>query len=375
MQATLNALTGFIGPKSGYLVQAFIVVFGSLLLDYIQRRILKRLHQRALKTENLWDDALMIAIPQPLSVVIWSAGIALAADIIRSTTGAVLLEAAEPIRDTLIIAAIAWFFVRFIKNAEKAFLTDEKTAEKTDLDPTTVDAISKLLRVSVFITAALVVLQTLGYSISGVLAFGGIGGIAVGFAAKDLLANFFGGLTIYLDRPFAVGDWVRSPDREIEGTVESIGWRLTRIRTFDKRPLYVPNSTFTTIAVENPSRMQNRRIYETVGIRYEDGPKMQAIVDKVKDMLTQHKEIDTSRTLIVNFNAFAPSSLDFFVYTYTKTTNWVRFHEIKQDVLLKIMQIIENEGAEIAFPTSTLHLPQLSEKELLEKLKGENADR
>ena len=237
------------------------------------------------------------------------------------------------------------------------------------MDKTTVDAISKLLRVSVFITASLVVLQTLGYSISGVLAFGGIGGIAVGFAAKDLLANFFGGLTIYLDRPFAVGDWVRSPDREIEGTVEDIGWRLTCIRTFDKRPLYVPNSIFTTIAVENPSRMQNRRIYETVGIRYDDSAKMGTIVEKVKNMLLNHKEIDTTKTMIVNFNAFAPSSLDFFVYTYTKTTNWVRFHEIKQDVMLKIMEIVENEGAEIAFPTSTVHLPQFSEKELLQKLK------
>ena len=117
------------------------------------------------------------------------------------------------------------------------------------------DAMAKLLRLSVIITAGLVVLQTLGFSISGVLAFGGVGGIAVGFAARDLLANFFGGLMIYLDRPFSVGDWVRSPDRNIEGTVERIGWRLTVIRTFDKRPLYVPNSVFANIAVENPSRM------------------------------------------------------------------------------------------------------------------------
>jgi len=85
-----------------------------------------------------------------------------------------------------------------------------------------------LLRASIVITAALVILQNLGFSISGVLAFGGVGGIAVGFAAKDLLANFFGGLTVYMDRPFVVGDWVRSPDKNIEGTVEHIGWRLTR---------------------------------------------------------------------------------------------------------------------------------------------------
>jgi MscS family membrane protein len=218
--------------------------------------------------------------------------------------------------------------------------------------------LGKLLRLSVIITAVLVAMQTFGYSISGVLAFGGIGGIAVGFAAKDLLANFFGGLMIYLDRPFAVGDWIRSPDKSIEGTVEHIGWRLSRIRTFDKRPLYVPNAIFTQIAVENPSRMLNRRIYETIGIRYDDAGKMATIVERVKSMLKAHPAIDTEQTLIVNFNGFASSSLDFFVYSFTKTTNWVEFHEVKQDILLKILTIIEEQGAECAFPTSTLHLPE-----------------
>ena len=207
------------------------------------------------------------------------------------------------------------------------------------------------------ITAALVALQTLGISIAGVLAFGGIGGIAVGFAAKDLLANFFGGMMIYLDRPFVVGDWIRSPDKEIEGTVEAIGWRLTRIRTFDARPLYVPNAVFSTISVQNPSRRTHRRIYEVIGIRYEDADKMSEVVATVKKMLTEHPEIDTSRTMIVNFNSFAPSSLDFFIYTFTKTTNWVAYHGIKEDVLLKVFAIIRELGAEIAFPTSTLHLP------------------
>jgi MscS family membrane protein len=203
-----------------------------------------------------------------------------------------------------------------------------------------------------------VILQTLGFSISGVLAFGGIGGLAVGFAAKDLLSNFLGALFIFLDRPFAVGDWVRSPDREIEGTVEEIGWRLTRIRTFDKRPLYVPNGLFTTMAVENPSRMSHRRIKETIGIRYGDVGKMQAVTAAVREMLVAHPDIDESQTLMVNFNAFAPSSLDFFIYTFTHTTVWTDFHRIKQDVLLKITEIIAAHGAEIAFPTSTVHVPE-----------------
>ena len=200
-------------------------------------------------------------------------------------------------------------------------------------------------------------LETLGFSLSGVLAFGGIGGLAIVFAAKDLLANFFGGLMIYLDRPFAVGDWVRSPDREIEGIVEKIGWRLTVIRCFDSRPRYIPNSVFTHITLENPSRMVNREIWETIGIRYDDASKMGNIVRDVKTMLQSHPDIDTSKFLMVAFNTFAPSSLDFFLYCLTKTPKWVEFHTVKQKVLLKILDIIHACGAEVALPTSTVHVP------------------
>ena len=114
---------------------------------------------------------------------------------------------------------------------------------------------------------------------------------------------------------------------------------------------------FSKITVENPYRMQNRRIKETIGVRYDDANKMGTITELVKKMLLNHPEIDTEKTLMVNFNTFAPSSMDFFIYTFTKTTDWIRYHEIKQDVLLKILAIIEKQGAEYAFPTSTILLP------------------
>ena len=139
--------------------------------------------------------------------------------------------------------------------------------------------------------------------------------------------------------------------------MEDIGWRLTRIRTFDSRPLYVPNSAFTSIAVENPSRMQHRRIYETIGIRYDDAAEMRAIVDDVTEMLNSHPEIQTDRTLMVNFTAFSASSMDFYVYCFTRTAVWGEFERIKQDVLLKILDIVEKRGAEVAFPTTTVHVP------------------
>ena len=338
-----------------WVTQVFVVVFATLVLNYIVRRVLRKLAARLEATANPWDDAVVTAARRPLGVLVWVLGLTLAIDIIQREAAAAIFEAVDPIREVAVIGIIAWFLVRLIKQVEANLLAIKlRTGEP--FDRTTMDAIAKLLRVSVLITAALVMLQTLGFSVSGVLAFGGIGGIAVGFAAKDLLANFFGGLMIYLDRPFAVGDWIRSPDREIEGTVEEIGWRLTRIRTFDKRPLYVPNSTFTTVVVENPSRMHNRRIYEVIGVRYDDAGKLESIVQDVNALITSHPDIASEKTVIVNFDKFAPSSLDFFVYCFTKTTRWVEYHAIKQRVLLQILDIIESHGAEVAFPTSTVHL-------------------
>lgn len=346
-----------------WIVQVFLIIFSSLALSLISKRMLQKVIDRLQRTDTPWDDLVISSALKPVVWLIWLLGFTFAADIVYRVSDVAIFEVIDPVRDVGVIVILTLFLLNLVKGTQQILKTYEDASGDKDFDEHTVDAISKLIRISIFITCALVMLQTLGFSVSGVLAFGGIGGIAIGFAAKDLLSNFFGGLMIYLDRPFKIGDWIRSNDRDIEGTVEHIGWRLTRIRTFDKRPLYVPNSVFATIAVENPSRMTNRRIYETIGIRYEDAGKMEGIVDAVKQMLKDHPEIDTNATMIVNFVKFSASSIDFFVYTFTKTTDWVRFHEIKQDVLLKIVDIIEKRGAEIAFPTSTLHVKSLPEHE------------
>lgn len=338
------------------IAQVFLVVLAVVVANFFLRRTLARLEARSLQTSTPWDDALITAARRPLTWLAWIVGIAFAAQIVQAETDTAIFQAVVPARTVGVIGCITWFLLQFIRNVQDGVMR-QRLARGESLDRTTVDAVGKLLRVSVLITAVLVGLQSLGFSVSGVLAFGGIGGIAVGFAARDLLANFFGGLMVYLDRPFVVGDWIRSPDKQIEGTVEEIGWRLTRIRTFDKRPLYVPNSVFTQITVENPSRMTNRRIYETVGVRYDDIDRVADIVADIKAMLRTHPEIDQEQTMIVNFNQFAASSLDIMVYTFTRTTAWAAFHEIKQDVMLKIAEIIARHGAEIAFPTRTVHLP------------------
>lgn len=340
---------------ASWLPQVLAVVVAVTALNIGAHYLLRHIEKIAARTATVWDDALIKAARKPLTLILWVTGAAFAIRIVHQHLGSPVPDFVLPTRNTLVIAALAWFLLRLVRHASHNILA-RSAATGSGLDYTTVDALSKLGRFSVVIIAVLVILQNLGFSISGVLAFGGIGGIAMGFAAKDMLANFFGGLTIYLDRPFTVGEWIRSPDKQIEGTVEYIGWRHTRVRAFNKNPIYVPNALFTTIVVENPTRMTNRRIKETIGIRYADLDKMAAIVADVKAMLQSHPEIDTTATLIVNFNQFAASSLDFFIYAFTRTVDWERYHEVKQDVLLKIAAIIESRGAEIAFPTRTVHL-------------------
>ncbi len=351
MMSVLEKWIPGLDPDNAWMLQVFVIVLITAVISFIAKRLLIKLAKKVGKTKNRWDDIVFTALARPAGWIIWVQGLAIASDVIRVQTESAIFAYADPIRDVGVLVCITWFVIGIIRGTEDMYIA---TSDK--LDETTAQALGKLLRLVVFITAGLVILQTLGYSVSGVLAMGGVGGIAVGFAAKDLLANFFGGLIVYLDRPFAVGDWIRSPDREIEGTVEVIGWRVTVIRNFQSQPMYVPNSVFTTIIVENPSRMQNRRIFETIGLRYSDLTNMDKVVSEVEAMLRGHEAIDAEKTMMVNFNKFGASSLDFFIYCFTHTTRWVEFHEIKQDVMIRIAEIIEANHAEIAFPTSTIHL-------------------
>ena len=335
-----------------WIVKFLVIIFIIIVINITTRLFLGSLRKQFKKTNNIWDDCIINSIYRPFTILVWILGVVFTLEAfnndlkIFNISNDFLID----LKRAGIIFVIALFLSNLSKNFQQAIVANN-VSNNIDVDEATYEAIAKIIRLSIIITSGLIILQTFGFSISGVLAFGGIGGVAVGFAAKDMLANFFGGLMIYLDRPFRKGDWVRSPDREIEGTVENIGWRQTSIRNFRKNVIYIPNSVFMNIIVENPSRMTHRRIREVIGLRYKDMPKMVAIVNDVKKMIQNHNNIDHAQTTIVNFDSYNDSSIDFFIITYANTTEWVKYHEIKQDVLIKIGKIIENNNAEIAFPT------------------------
>ncbi len=237
----------------------------------------------------------------------------------------------------------------------------EKSQIKKGRDVTSARILSRIIKITLIVVIILLYGEHFGMSLSGLLTFGGIGGIAVGMAGKDILSNFFSGIMLYFDRPFSIGDWVRSPDRNIEGTVAEIGWRMTKITTFDHRPLYVPNSVFSSISVENPGRMSNRRINTVVGLRYEDASKVGAIVNAIRQMLQTHADIDQQQTLLVYFNGFGDSSLNIMVYCFTRTTVWEEWLAVQQQVYLNIIDIVQSHGADFAFPSQTLYLNNSSQ--------------
>lgn len=257
---------------------------------------------------------------------------------------------------TLVI--IFWFAIRFLRYLEDNLITQVRRGVCKVGDETSIHALMQLIRITIIVFILLILLQTIGIQMSALLTFGGIGAAMIGFAAKDILGNFFGGIMIYWDRPFSVGDWISSPDRQIEGAVEYIGWRLTRIRTFDKRPLYVPNGILSNISIENLSRMTNRYLKIKVGVRYFDVIRIPDLVKAIENMLRKNPAIDTTQTLFVNLFEIDHSSLNMLVCAFTKTMKWMKYQVIQQNVILEIINIISQFGANCTFSTQMVDYPE-----------------
>jgi MscS family membrane protein len=334
----------------------FLVVFGVLILNYIINRLINSFVRRADPARNIWRIAILESLNPPLRAAIWIVGLTLAVGFLTRGGGFTLLsQSFQPARDMAVIAVAVWFLLRAVGRVE-AGLQAHARRKGQEIDPTAADAIGKLVRAAVIITAILVAMQTLGFSISGILAFGGIGGIAIGFAAQGLVANLFGGLTVYASRPFKVGEWIVMPGTEVMGEVQNIGWRATRVMGFDRRPFYVPNALFNTAVLINHSRMTARRIQESLHLRYRDIDRVEGIVADVNRMLSEHPGIEHD-FFVFRFDSCGEYALKLFLYAFTVTTSYDEYMAVKEEILLKVASIVREHGAELAVPTSTIHMP------------------
>ena len=213
--------------------------------------------------------------------------------------------------------------------------------------------LERIFTIVVIVIGVGALMVTYGVPATALAALGGGAEVGLAFGTQNISQNFFSGFMLFFNRPFKEGDWICS--NGMEGTVENIGWYHTRLRSFDRRPMYVPNAVFATNTIINPGRMYNRRIKADIGLRYEDIEAMQPVSEQVRQMLQQHPEIDQDQVILVNFNAWENSSLNLLVYCFTKTTHWKTYLDIQQDVFLKIAAIVRKNNADFAFNCTTLY--------------------
>ncbi len=259
------------------------------------------------------------------------------------------------ISSALIVIAVGWAAINL---GRVLFLQSNRITVWLQVeDPRDQAMLTALLdRVFTIVVVALTLaalMVTFGVSTAAVGALLGGAGIGLGFGAQQISQNFLSGFMLFFNRPFSEGDWISTAS--LEGTVERIGWYHTRIRTFDRRPLYIPNSLFATNPIENPGRMYNRRIKASISLRYEDLPRIQGISDDVRSLLSNHPDIDQEQIILVNFNEWDSSSINLMVYCFTKTTVWKDWLNIQQQVFLQIADIVQKAGGDFAFNSTTLY--------------------
>jgi MscS family membrane protein len=227
-------------------------------------------------------------------------------------------------------------------------------SDYSKLDQSFAPLLRNIVKAVVIVLVIVAVVQAWGYSAGGLLAGVGIGGLALAFAAQDMIGNIFGSFVIYSDRPYKIGDWVRIDTNE--GVVEEIGFRSTRIRTWEDSLLTVPNKDVTSHTVENFTTRTARRICFTLGVTYSTPPEaIEALRSALYDMLLAHPEI-TSRRMAVRFSDFGESSLNILVDCHVLATRFEDYYRLREEVLLWILRYCNANDIGLAFPTRTLEV-------------------
>ncbi|MGB1776621.1 MAG: mechanosensitive ion channel family protein [Synechococcus sp.] len=257
---------------------------------------------------------------------------------------------------SLFIASVGWGIGQLGNAVMETWFEDWLQIEDQADEQMLINLIQRLFTILVAVGTAAALMVNFGVSTQAVATVLGGAGIGIGFGTQQISQNFLSGFMLFFNKPFKQGDWINASG--LEGTVEKIGWYHTRIRTFDRRPLYIPNSLFATNAIENPGRMYNRRIKADIALRYEDIPKVETITQQVRDMLSSNPDIDWNQPILVHFNEWNSSCVNMLVYCFTRTTRWKQWLDIQQSVFLKIAAIVEQSGARFAMNCTTFYSSQ-----------------
>lgn len=352
--------TSFLGMSVGHGISAVgLVMLGILFRSAVAGWIVGALKRLAARSESEIDDAIVEALAGPLKLVPVIIALFFAMQILEAGQMPFLVDGGGT-RFVQSMIAIVIFWA--LHNAVDPVMHLLKVLQDS-LTPVMLDWLTKALRILFVIIGAGAVLDIWGIPVGPIIAGLGLFGVAVGLGAQDLFKNLIAGLLILTEKRFLPGDWIKV-DGVVEGTVEEINFRSTLVRRFDKGPVYVPNSKLADNAVTNFSRMTHRRTYWIIGVRYDTSvEQLQQIRDRVLDYVLNHPEYakPPEVSTFMRVDAFGPSSIDFMLYCFTRTTNWGEWLRLKEELAFTIKTIVEEAGSGFAFPSTSVYLEQGAE--------------
>jgi MscS family membrane protein len=345
---------GFLGIDIGKIIIALLIFSAFMLFrGLFSKYVLSKLHGWSTTTSTKLDDKVVDALIPPIRFIPVILGIFFAAT--YSGLDEILPDFFARTMRTLISFTIFWALHRVLEPFSHLMRGLEKMLTRM-----MVKWIFKLLKVLVVFIGGAVILEIWGIQVGPLLAGLGLFGAAVALGAQDLFKNLIGGMTIIAEKRFHPGDWIKV-DGVVEGTVEDIGFRSTRVRRFDKAPVHVPNALLSDAAITNFSRMTNRRIYWKIGVEYKTTTKQLKIIrDEIMSYIEENEDFEKQGvSTFVRIDCFSDSSIDIMIYCFTKTTVWGEWLEIKEAFAFKIKEIIESKAkTAFAFPSQSLYLEQ-----------------
>lgn len=344
--------TSFLGVGVGQgLLALLLVLIGFAARGLISRWLIDVLKRLAKRSETTFDDAVVDALAGPMKLVPVIVALFFSLNILQIGDQGTLRG--HQFVQSLVVIALFWA----LHNAVGP-LSYVLQGVRNALTPVMIDWMTKALRIVFIIVGAAAVLQVWDIPVAGIVAGLGLFGVAIGLGAQDLFKNLIAGILILTEKRFLPGDWVKV-DGVVEGTVEEINFRSTVVRRFDKGPVYVPNSKLSDSAATNFSRMTHRRTYWIIGVRYDTTvEQLKEIRDKVLGYVESHPEYAQAPEVstFMRVDSFGPSSIDFMLYCFTKTTNWGEWLRLKEELAFFIKDTVEGAGTEFAFPSTSLYL-------------------
>ncbi|WP_392566844.1 mechanosensitive ion channel family protein [Utexia brackfieldae] len=300
---------------------------------------------------NGWRIAILNATKVPLIMTVWLVGIIIAVRHYFPSENeySALYKIISPTQKIVFIVLLSWFLFRLIHNVQSYYL-NQADSQETNIDRTAVDAISKITTVIVFLIMVLGIIQALGISITGLLAFGGAAGIAVGFAAQNLVSNLFGGLTVFASRIFKINDDIIIKDADLSGKVIHIGWRSTTIEGWDGKRIYVPNSVFNTHNLINNSRLTHRTLSQDILLSYSDYSKIQDVVEEGNKWLSMREDLSY---FVFRFSEFGQTALKINLYAWVKSVPggdfvpYGEFAKAQEEILIALADIAHQKGCHV----------------------------